>query len=619
MATDAEARAAGFATPAGTDLISGGDNAIRQNARTALDLINAATGHDHDDRYYTKAEVDARSHYRGVVVDTADTLSGSASRGLWSVNSTSITGLPIARLGQIEVIYNPASARTTQIFTVAQVGPVRQYSRVHSSGAWREWENYSWVSNGLLPSDDLDTIRSAGVYPIAHTTLPNQPVPISGTLEVLPSAGQVLQRFTTWDPQPVQYVRRARSSTAWSAWNRNPAATDMDALEAQIAALAPIPRATLEARPAEITPSVASGTVGAMSKDRAIVWTSLSTTLKYSLDDGETWIDKHTFGGTAVESTLVLDNGELLVTGSVGTRDRRVVWVSEGLLTPDEVWHEVLEAPFWGIKFTQAWSQATYGRIVLLNEYGPKAGTIWGSVPLIPEGEGATRVYLSMDYGRTWRIIFNLADYVVQHHGRTDADLQHLHGVEWDPYWDRIWISWGDSLGGAGTNGIAYSDDLGATWETAYTSLDHDPATQVVGIKAMPQCVLFFGDMGDAVSRIDRTEGKDGPYTLVPAFTALDDGKYLCQGHYQGRREGGDAPLLAAFATEGADGRDYLVATMDGYAFEVVWQNPDVIGGGRGLRHPVGPSIRGQFFVATNAVDGTVGNWAQLRIPATGY
>lgn len=42
MATDAEARAAGFATPAGTELISGGDDAIRQNARTALDLINAA-------------------------------------------------------------------------------------------------------------------------------------------------------------------------------------------------------------------------------------------------------------------------------------------------------------------------------------------------------------------------------------------------------------------------------------------------------------------------------------------------------------------------------------------------------------------------------------------------
>lgn len=38
MATDADARARGFATPAGTDPISNGDDAIRQNARAATDI-----------------------------------------------------------------------------------------------------------------------------------------------------------------------------------------------------------------------------------------------------------------------------------------------------------------------------------------------------------------------------------------------------------------------------------------------------------------------------------------------------------------------------------------------------------------------------------------------------
>lgn len=42
MATDAEAAAAGFSTPVGTNLISGGDNAIRQNARVTLDLTREA-------------------------------------------------------------------------------------------------------------------------------------------------------------------------------------------------------------------------------------------------------------------------------------------------------------------------------------------------------------------------------------------------------------------------------------------------------------------------------------------------------------------------------------------------------------------------------------------------
>lgn len=42
MATDAEALAAGFTMPAGTSPISGGDDAIRNHARTTLDLVNDA-------------------------------------------------------------------------------------------------------------------------------------------------------------------------------------------------------------------------------------------------------------------------------------------------------------------------------------------------------------------------------------------------------------------------------------------------------------------------------------------------------------------------------------------------------------------------------------------------
>lgn len=42
MATDAEALAAGFTMPAGTSPISGGDDALRNHARTTLDLVNDA-------------------------------------------------------------------------------------------------------------------------------------------------------------------------------------------------------------------------------------------------------------------------------------------------------------------------------------------------------------------------------------------------------------------------------------------------------------------------------------------------------------------------------------------------------------------------------------------------
>ena len=40
---------------------------------------------------------------------------------------------------------------------------------------------------------------------------------------------------------------------------------------------------------------------------------------------------------------------------------------------------------------------------------------------------------------------------------------------------------------------------------------------------------------------------------------------------------------------------------------------------GWGVRNPVGPTVRGQFLTATNADGGTTGQWATIRIQATGY
>lgn len=561
-----------------------------------------------------------------ITTGSLDEYTASAQQGEYRVDSTRVEGRPATSLGQLLVRKNGGSGYTIQMYTTAQTRP-REFIRTwRSSTGWSEWRP-TGRQGELQIGMDFDAVVYEAVYGVVSVVHPNQPVQELGTLEVLPlHTDRVLQRFTadlTARPEVYQRVGQ-QDGTGWKAWVKTPTKADLDILEGKIdggsgGSYTPIPRGPLEERAADVVPALAGHTVGAMSKDRTTVWTSVATTLKRSDDDGATWTDVHTFAGAAVESTLVLDNGELLVTGSVGSRDRRVVWVSEGLGTPRETWAEVLEAPYWGIKFTQAWSQSTHGRIVLLNEYGPKAGAAWGSVDPIPQGEGAVRTYLSMDYGHTWQVIFNLADYVTGHHGRPDADLQHLHGVAWDPYWDRIWVSWGDAMGGLGTNGIAYSDDLGSTWQTAYTSLDHTPSTQVVGIYPMPRCVLFFGDMGDHVSRIDRAPGKEAIPELVTAYNAPVDGKHLCQGVYRAEREGGDAPLLAAFSTEGTAGNDFVVATPDGYSFSEVWTNPATIGGGRGVRSPVGPTVRGQFLVATNAVDGTTGNWAQLRIPATGY
>ena len=388
---------------------------------------------------------------------------------------------------------------------------------------------------------------------------------------------------------------------------------------------AAVPRGELEARPATVTAVSSSYTPGALSRDRTRVYTSFANPPRYSDDDGQTWTNLPAItGGVSVESTLLLDDGEMLVTGLVGSISRRRVWRSEGLASGAPTWTQVLEAPHAGIKYTQAWSQSTHGRIVLINEYGPKAGMPWpGFEGDVPRGEAAVRTYLSLDYGRTFKVIFNLHDWVTTAGGRSNSDMQHLHGVAWDPWWDRIWVSYGDGMGGKSSNGVIYSDDLGATWRFAHHTPEGSASSfQVVGIQPMPRCVLMFGDTTDAVMRIDRAQGKkSGTYTVDVAYrsTAVGSPKHLCQGFYRGRREGDDAPLLAAFSTEGGTGQDFIVATLDGYTFTEVWRGAATTPAGWGVRNPVGPTIRGQFLAATNANGGTTGQWATIRIPATGY
>lgn len=45
----------------------------------------------------------------------------------------------------------------------------------------------------------------------------------------------------------------------------------------------------------------------------------------------------------------------------------------------------------------------------------------------------------------------------------------HLHGVAFDKYWNRIWLSHGD--GAFGRNGLFYSDDFGKTWTSGFRIL----------------------------------------------------------------------------------------------------------------------------------------------------
>lgn len=560
--------------------------------------------------------------------------------GMMNAPDTSVGALQIRNAsGNISQVWRPLVRTTPVAWARVKVG----------DSAWSEW-NLTTPQGLAQPSSvSFNDMTVPGIYPIQNTSHAGMPVATVGTLEVLPATGLLLQRFTTWGYTQTVYMRSQLNSTSWSSWAKAPTPADISTINSGISGLdgrvttleeaaptgdggtgaedfAAPTRTAVTAQPVEVESKAASAIIMSLSKDRSRGWNANTASVSETRDDGATWAQltnsdgSNPFAGSTVESVRQLDNGELLVSNYSAADDRRYLWLSEGYNTGTMTFTKTLTARAPLIKFTSAWSQADHGRIVLVNEYGPKTGSQWSGRDVAP-GENARHTYLSTDYGKTWTNVFDLNAYLTDVQGRATTDGQHLHGVAWDPYWDRIWVTFGDNMGGNGSNGILYSDDLGETWETAHYFADGaDAPHQLVGIQPMPKCVLFYGDMGPDVVRIDRSEGryKAGGYATPVAFDSTAAGKHLCQGFMRADRRGDDAPAIAAFSSEGTTAPSFAVATLDGYTFAEIWRDPADQAPGMGSRSIVGPTLRGKVIISSN--DQKVsGQWSQITTDAPGY
>lgn len=585
------------------------------------------------------AAITARIPHRQVAGNiNLDTL--TTTEDVMLTSTTGVTNAPDTSLFLVQIRATGAGVTQNAISMIRKDGP--SWRRVYSAGSWGAWMLTSLRGVTPASSVDFNTFTTVGTVSIQSTSHLNQPVAKVGALETIPATGFVVQRFTTWESVPEVHMRRQTAATTWSAWAKNPTRTEFDQLTGRVLALetaAPAPpvqafstptRAALTASPVTVTSKSASGILMTLSKDRLRGWNCNTASLSETRDDGETWtqlLDKtgaNPFSGSTVESVRQMDNGELLIScgRGAGTANRRELWVTTNLNDPTlRTFTKTLtaRAPF--IKFTSAWSQSDSGPMVMVNEYGPKTPTWTGEA--VAEGENARYTYLSVDYGKTWATVFDLNTYLTGQ-GRVSMDNQHLHGASIDPYWDRLWVTFGDNMGGNGSNGIVYSDDLGATWETAHYYTGTTPPHQCVGILPMPKCVLFFTDNVSPgfpdVVRIDRTEGryKAGGYTTVPAWESTAGGKHLCQGFSRIMRRGDDAPALAAFSSEGVAAPSFAIATMDGYTFTEIWRDTEDNPSGFGSRSIMGPTARGQVIIASN--DQKVGGmWSEIKAEAPGY
>lgn len=558
-------------------------------------------------------------------VDTTITdVNAYVTEGFYPVTRAGVPNRPVAAAGDLEVLPR-IGANVVQVWTTTEA-PARQYSRrsTDSGATWSPWAITVWRGGGLANGASLDALLIAGTFEVANTSVTGRPTEGIGNIEIFPlGAGIVQQRFTTNDlPQRI-YTRR-RMDGAWSPWVKTPTTEDIEALNTRIDDL-PAPGGSSDGGVVREpigtwAPTLASvrwdDYICTLSRDRLTGWNGqdLAGDLLETKDGGTNWSLLKNFGEYFVW-VREMDNGELLA-GTAGVAPApRNLWVSSGYPTlgAAATWAKVLTAAAPAVTFGTAWGYSQHENIVLVAEYGPKYNP--GNEVL--EGQNARYAYLSLDHGKTWRNIFDLNAWVETTHGPGLALNVHLHGIAWDPYWDRIWITYGDDV-----NGTCFSDDLGATWHPAHWSNETYSLDQNVGIACLPGRILFGTDTApNGVMAFDRSEGKKkGLYTLKQAYTIPGgDGTtrtHLCQAIHRVPQEGGGVWLFG-FGAETNPGKSTIAATRDGFTWTTFWQDPVAQNPGKGLRTIAGPTLAGELIVGSD--DQRTSLWTVWRGPAPIY
>lgn len=324
--------------------------------------------------------------------------------------------------------------------------------------------------------------------------------------------------------------------------------------------------------------------------DRTTMINYNSAYLRYSRDEGVTWELSHQFD-YSVRSGLILDNGEVIVnTRGTGEDDISELWLSKNWQEDptNAEWTKVHEYITPGSYASGAFSWSHYKNVITAGEYGPKRN-VGG------REHSSKYMYLSIDYGRTWKTVLDLETDAPGVDPNSEYGV-HIHGTLYDPYWDRLWVTYGDSVHG-GTD-IIYSDDLGNSWHSVGPFPDSRMSHQCVGMYALPNCVLFATDGApNGVLRIDRRQGKGrGTYQIEVAYRHDEELSLsiLCQSVWRANRAGDDAPVIFEFVSAPGEGRRFILSTVDGYDFNVLWESDVVRGNSSGRAY--GPTLSGRLL-----------------------
>ena len=278
-----------------------------------------------------------------------------------------------------------------------------------------------------------------------------------------------------------------------------------------------------------------------------------------------------------IDMVGVLSNGSIIASLRYGTTQPASVWVSNPEKT---VFTKTHEAHALGVRYDRYWGHDSHGNIVVLSEYGAQGV--------------ATRAYLSVDYGVTWREIFDLSEHV------SEPSSAHIHSICYDPWWSRIWVSTGDT---STCRGIWYSDNWGDTWVRVTNQY------QPTSIIAMENCILFGADgLPGGIWRINR-ERKNKVLTTEDIQIA-----YIPEAHPETlnnlrllattfNRKDYNSPVYTSWQFQFSAGgvstdSGLIIATKDGYNFYEVFKDWN--------KYPVGYGVVNAFETSDNYLVGVL-------------
>jgi hypothetical protein len=340
----------------------------------------------------------------------------------------------------------------------------------------------------------------------------------------------------------------------------------------------------------------------AISNDRKTLYGAANgtgTALYQSTDDGATWTSIATFADN-VAGLQETDDGEALVFTQNASSTPGYIYRSTGWATSHSTatWSKKLTTtggyirPYWGgghaFSFGNDKIRAGTSAVGVVNEYGAQTASS------TLDSTRATHVYLTTDYGATWTQILDLQ---VRYPGVFPT---HTHGSAYDPYWDRIWVSYGDT----GADGVAYarilySDDRGSTWSplalpTEWAAIG---GFQVTSIAVLRDCLVFGSDDGPGYIRVPRRGYRVAGSAQILAVQAPNTGsQMIANGVHQNRNSAG-APLFMCSQTQSTDAIPAIMVSVDGGAtLTRLWHDPALTDlSGKGPITVLGPTYTGKI------------------------